>query len=55
MFLSELIRIRTILRGALSTPAVNQPGRATDPGRRLRTVTPHLLFLSVSPSSEALT
>jgi hypothetical protein len=42
----ELIRLRTALARALSIDDVNQLGRETGQSERLRTVTPHRLFLS---------
>ena len=47
MSLSELNRIGTILKQALAMPTVNDVGRMTGQARRLRTVTPHRLFLAV--------
>ena len=47
MSLSELNRIRTVLMRALATPAVNDLGRLTGQAQRLRTVTPHRLFLAI--------
>ena len=47
MSLSELTRIGTILKQALAMPTVNDLGRVTGQARRLRTVTPHRLFLAV--------
>ena len=47
MSLSELNRIGTILKQALAVPTVNDLGRMTGQARRLRTVTPHRLFLAV--------
>ena len=47
MSLSELTRIGTILKQVLAMPAVNDLGRVTGQARRLRTVTPHRLFLAV--------
>ena len=47
MSLSELNRIGTILKQALAMPTVNDLGRVTGQARRLRTVTPHRLFLAV--------
>jgi hypothetical protein len=35
------------LKLALAMPTVNGLGRATGQGRRLRTVTPHRLFLAI--------
>jgi len=45
--LTELTKFRTILSRALSASTVNELGRATGQARRLRTVTPHRLFLAV--------
>ena len=42
----ELTRLRTALARALSIDDVNQLGRETGQSKRLRTVTPHRLFLS---------
>jgi len=42
----ELTRLRTALARALSIDDVNQLGRETGQSERLRTVTPHRLFLS---------
>ena len=47
MSLSELNRIGTVLKQALAMPTVNDLGRMTGQARRLRTVTPHRLFLAV--------
>ena len=47
MPLSELNRIGAILKQALAMPTVNDLGRVTGQARRLRTVTPHRLFLAV--------
>lgn len=46
MSTSHLTRMRTALARALSIDAVNQLGRETGQSERLRTVTPHRLFLS---------
>lgn len=46
MSTSHLSRMRTALARALSVDDVNQLGRATGQSERLRTVTPHRLFLS---------
>jgi hypothetical protein len=43
---SHLIRMRTALARALSVDDVNQLGRDTKQSERLRTITPHRLFLS---------
>jgi hypothetical protein len=45
--LTELTKIRTILSRAFQSSTVNELGRATGQARRLRTVTPHRLFLAV--------
>ena len=47
MSLTELTKLRDALAGALSSHEVNQIGRATGQAVRLRTVTPHRLFLAV--------
>ena len=44
---TELIKVRDALARALSGDEVNQLGRDTGQGKRLRTVTPHRLFLAV--------
>ena len=44
---SEFIKVRDALARALSDDDVNQLGRETDQAERLRTVTPHRLFLAV--------
>jgi hypothetical protein len=44
---TELIKVRDTLARALSGDDVNQLGRETGQARRLRTVTPHRLFLAV--------
>jgi hypothetical protein len=44
---TELIKVRDVLARALSGDEVNQLGRATGQAKRLRTVTPHRLFLAV--------
>jgi DDE family transposase len=44
---SELIKVRDALARALSGNDVNQLGRDTGQAKRLRTVTPHRLFLAV--------
>jgi hypothetical protein len=44
---TELTKVRDALAGALSIDAVNQLGRDTGQAIRLRTVTPHRLFLAV--------
>jgi hypothetical protein len=44
---TELRRIRTMLARALSAEDVNQLGRTTGQAERLRTVTPHRLFLAI--------
>jgi hypothetical protein len=43
----HLTRMRTALARALSTDDVNQLGRETGQSERLRTITPHRLFLSI--------
>jgi hypothetical protein len=43
----ELTKVRDALAGALSIDAVNQLGRDTGQAIRLRTVTPHRLFLAI--------
>jgi len=45
--ISELTKVRDTLAGALSMAEVNQLGRTTGQAERLRTVTPHRLFLAV--------
>jgi hypothetical protein len=45
--LTELTKSRNILARALSTADVNALGRTTGQATRLRTVTPHRLFLAV--------
>lgn len=44
---TELTRVRDALAGALSIDEVNQLGRDTGQAVRLRTVTPHRLFLAI--------
>jgi Transposase DDE domain len=44
---AKLTRVRSALARALSVEDVNQIGRETGQSQRLRTVTPHRLFLSV--------
>lgn len=44
---TELNKVRDVLVHALSVDDVNQFGRATGQAQRLRTVTPHRLFLAV--------
>ena len=44
---NELIKVRDALARALSGDDVNQVGRDTGQAKRLRTVTPHRLFLAV--------
>ena len=44
---SELTKLRHTLARALSVDEVNQLGRDTGQAERLRTVTPHRLFLAV--------
>lgn len=44
---TELTKVRDVLARALSTTDVNQLGRETGQAKRLRTVTPHRLFLAV--------
>ena len=44
---TELIKVRNVLARALCVDDVNQLGRATGQAKRLRTVTPHRLFLAV--------
>ena len=44
---TELIKVRDALARALSVDEVNQLGRDTGQAKRLRTVTPHRLFLAV--------
>lgn len=44
---TELTKVRDALAGALSVDEVNQLGRDTGQAQRLRTVTPHRLFLAV--------
>ena len=44
---TELTKVRDALAGALSVDEVNQVGRETGQAIRLRTVTPHRLFLAV--------
>lgn len=46
MSASQLIRMRGALARALSADDVNELGRRTGQSRRLRTITPHRLFLS---------
>ena len=43
----ELTKVRDVLARVLSREEVNQLGRATGQARRLRTVTPHRLFVAV--------
>ena len=47
MSLGELNRIGDILRQALAMPTVNDLGRLTGQAQRLRTVTPHRLFVAI--------
>ena len=47
MSLGELTRIGDMLRQALAMPTVNDLGRVTGQAQRLRTVTPHRLFLAI--------
>jgi len=47
---AELTRVRTALARALSVDDVDQIGRDTGQSKRLRTVTPHRLFLSIVAS-----
>ena len=47
MSLSELTKIRTILMDVFSVSGVNDLGRETGQTQRLRTVTPHRLFVAV--------
>ena len=44
---TELIKVRSILARALSVEEVNDLGRTTGQAERLRTVTPHRLFLAI--------
>ena len=44
---TELTKVRDALARALSVDAVNQVGRDTGQAQRLRTVTPHRLFLAI--------
>ena len=44
---TELIKLSHTLARALSVDAVNQLGRNTGQAQRLRTVTPHRLFLAI--------
>ena len=44
---TELTKVRDALAGALSVNEVNQLGRDTGQAIRLRTVTPHRLFLAI--------
>jgi hypothetical protein len=44
---TELIKVRSILGRALSVEDVNDLGRTTGQAERLRTVTPHRLFLAI--------
>lgn len=44
---TELTKVRDALAGALSVDEVNQLGRDTGQAIRLRTVTPHRLFLAI--------
>lgn len=46
MSITELTRVRSALARALSVDDVNQVGRETGQSERLRTVTPHRLFLA---------
>ena len=45
--ITELIKLSHTLARALSVDAVNQLGRDTGQAKRLRTVTPHRLFLAI--------
>ena len=45
---TNLIKVRNVLARALSLDDVNQLGRVTGQSKRLRTVTPHRLFLCVT-------
>ena len=45
--LTELTNSRDVLARALSSAGVNQLGRETGQAQRLRTVTPHRLFLAI--------
>ena len=47
MSLIELTKVRDALAGALSIDEVHQLGRDTGQAVRLRTITPHRLFLAV--------
>lgn len=47
MSLTELTKVRDALAGALVSDEVNQVGRAAGQAVRLRTVTPHRLFLAL--------
>ena len=47
MSITELIKIRSILARTLSVEDVNDLGRTTGQAERLRTVTPHRLFLAI--------
>ena len=47
MSLTELTKSRDVLARALSSAGVNQLGRETGQAQRLRTVTPHRLFLAI--------
>jgi hypothetical protein len=44
---TERIKVRSILARALSVEDVNDPGRTTGQAERLRTVTPHRVFLAI--------
>ena len=44
---AHLTKMRTALARALSVDDVNQLGRTTGQSERLRTITPHRLFLSI--------
>jgi hypothetical protein len=44
---TEPVKVRSILARALSVEDVNDPGRTTGQAERLRTVTPHRLFLAM--------
>ena len=44
---TELTKVRDALARALSVEDINQLGRETGQAQRLRTVTPHRLFLAV--------
>ena len=47
MSLTELTKSRDVLARVLSIAGVNQLGRETGQAKRLRTVTPHRLFLAI--------